>query len=384
MAEEGENAAREGVASRSTGTEDYKTQCDAAIDAFKSKYSSDFGNRDFALAFNRQLKTWKRDAGEVKIKDVERQIRWIYRQVKDEIAKWEDEELGGQPELSTAARITIMAEQDPKAKTPVKTPEKEGSRAKQPVQKHAATIKLNDVRAQALDAFASNDKYKAEFRRYPLLRQKMEELAVDWVLKDTGKNFVLALQKIFEEQVVACFFRSQTDTNSAHGLSAEQLQAAVNAWKKQANNLGKPVYSEDLQKIWDSLKQAPGIAVHKQTTMQLANAAVQKFMQRAEVGEECKNHRTMQADLNKRIASWLENGGHSADPDLTVRGIYHLALIEHFQNKLAPGIAGGESPIAILVLVFEAANKWSNTNVDQVLTTPILNGLLDTSVLPRQ
>jgi hypothetical protein len=118
--------------------------------------------------------------------------------------------------------------------------------------------------------------------------------------------------------------------------------------------------------------------------MQLPNAAVQQVMQRAEVVEECKNHRTMQADLNNRIASWLENGGHSADPDLTVRGIYHLALIEHFQNKLAPGIAGGESPIAILVLVFEAANKWSNTNVDQVLTTPILNGLLDTSVLPRQ
>jgi hypothetical protein len=85
-------------------------------------------------------------------------------------------------------------------------------------------------------------------------------------------------------------------------------------------------------------------------------------------------------------ASWLDYCGHIGDQDLTVRVIYHMALIVHFLIILAPGIAGGESPIAILVLVlvFEAANKWSNTNVDQVLTTPILNGLLDTSVLPRQ
>jgi hypothetical protein len=276
-----------------------------------------------------------------------------------------------------------MPEENSRATKLVKTPEKEGSKAKQPVQKQAAIIRLNKGKADTLDSFASNDKYKTEFQRYPELRQKMEAQAVAWISRDTGGSFVLALQKIYEEQVIACFFQSQADANSAHGVSAEQLQTAVNGWKKQAEdfgklvNLGKPVYSQDLQKIWDSLK-------HKQSPMQLANVAVEKFMQRPEVQEECRNDRAMQTDFNRRIESWLANGGHSTDPEVAVREIYHTTLIEHFQKERVLGNAGGESLIAVSILVFEAANKWSNTNPGQVLTTPILAGFLNTSVSPRQ
>jgi hypothetical protein len=381
MAEEKESAAREAVASRSTSTENDKARRDAAIDVFKSKYPFDFGNDQFALEFNRRLRTWKRNAGEVKIKDIERQMRRIHRQVKDDLAEWEDEEMNRQPGLSGSARAAIMPEQNPKAMKPPRTPEKEGSKAKQPVQKHAAMIKLDNAKAQALDTFASNDKHKAEFQRYPLLRQAMEEQAVGWVAKGTGGNFVLALQKIFEEQVTACFFQSQIDTNSAQGLSAARLRTAVVAWKDRADNRGKLVHTADLQQISLSLKYPTGIADgYKETAItQMANAAVHQFMQLPEVREELKDA-AMKAGFNERIKSWLDNGGYSSDPARTVREGYHDALMEHFQRNLKPDNASGEASIA----VFEAAKTWSNTNADQILTSPILTGFLNAFVSPRQ
>ena len=363
MAQEREESAREKATSRDTGN--YKARRAAAIDVFKSQYPSDFGNEEFAIAFNMALRIWIHEAGEVKIKALARQMQRMHREVKNQCADRGDEKSDGQPELSGPVREASMHAKNGKAPMQAKTPEQAEGRKKQPARKPG----LNDAKTQALDAFAKNDKHKAEFQRYPQLRQAMEKHAIGWTVKATGGNFVLALQTIFEAQVIACFFESQAGADDANSISIDQLQAAVTAWKKQSANFGKLVHSADLQQIWDILKSAA--PAYKETNnTYTARAAVSRFAQRADVQTEFKDF-AMRSAFNSRIKSWLEAGGYSSDPDGTVKSIYQNAFVDHFQKIQEPEKASAKSSIALV----DAAMKWCNAHPDQVLSTQVLTGL---------
>ena len=343
---------------------DYKARRDAAIDKFKSGHASDFADEDFAIAFNITLRKWRREAGEVNVREIAPAMLLLHERVKKELARRHQPELDGPPVQSPAAKMQGSAREKSSSSTTSTsstTPQ--------------AEFKLDRIKAETLRKFVEKRERRNSFQRYPALLQKMEQSAVAWAQQDTGSNFVLALKKIFEEELQKCFYQTYRILGGPGQLKRRDQSMRVNAWKEQAENVGKPVHLEELCEIMSGFMPAltlPDVRASEFTRR--AEAATERFMQRPDVAVELQNNVLLKKVFLHDIRQWISNGGFANDQDFAVQQTYHDALLRQYQEKLrADGVDNSVSGKLRL-----AGMTWWQDNETKVLTTTLLDALLIT------
>jgi hypothetical protein len=202
----------------------------------------------------------------------------------------------------------------------------------------------------------------------------MEQAAVAWVQEDTGSNFVLALKRIFENELLKCFYQSYLILGGAGQYDFKDLQKHVEKWKVAEGNVGKSLQLEDLVKLMANIMPAltlPGIPSSEFTRR--AEEATERFMRRAEVAAELQNNGALKKAFLHDIRSWIANGAFGEDQDFIVQQTYHDALLMKYQDALNTSATDGNLSGRLKL----AGMQWWQDNDAGVLTTTVLDTLLE-------
>jgi hypothetical protein len=193
-----------------------------------------------------------------------------------------------------------------------------------------------------------------------------------WVQADTGTSFVLALKRIFEDELLKCFHQSYLTLSGAGQYSFKDLQKRVDDWKAAEDNVGKSLQLLDLVHIMAN--NMPGLTLPGITSTEFtrrAEAATERFMRRGEVAAELQNNGALRKAFLHDIRSWIANGAFGENQDFIVQQTYHDALLSQYQEKLKTnGVDGNLSGQLKL-----AGMQWWQDNEARVLTTAQLDTL---------
>lgn len=215
--------------------------------------------------------------------DIAAAMQALHQQVKKELARRRELERDGPPVQSPpskpqgGSREKISASIVAGGSTTASQPE--------------AGSALDQARARTLNAFIRKAERRPSFERYPELELSMQRAALAWAKRDTGGNFVLALKKIFEKELLKCFYQTYLVMGGPEALLLKELQEKVDAWKARPENMGKAV---DLNALWEIIPNImPALSLPGTTASALtrnAGSAVERFMQRADVAAEFQNN----------------------------------------------------------------------------------------------
>ena len=340
---------------------DYKARRDAAIDKFKSRHASDFANEDFAIAFNSKLRAWKRYAGTVEVKDIALAMQQIHKDVEKDIARRRQAERDGPPVQSPGTRARRGSGEKTSGSSTAST------------STSGAEPKLSRSNAEAFNKFVERRERKSSFERYPELLQNMKQSAVAWQNEGAGSSFILALKRIFEEELVKCAYQTYLLLGKSRTETFDDHLKRVNDWKAKKENVGKPVNLEQLVEIMSAIVPALTSIAPTEFTRR-AEAVTEKFLRRTEVAAELRDNAPLKKVFLNDIRSWTRNGAFGDGPEFLVQQTYHHALLSQYQEKLkADGVDGNLAGKLKL-----AGMQWWQDNEAKVLSTAVLDALFIT------
>jgi hypothetical protein len=231
---------------------------------------------------------------------------------------------------------------------------------------------LSDARKSSLERFAMKPERKPGFERYPALMDRVERRARAWVQEKTGGNFVLALKNIYEDELLRCFHRTCVLMRSEPTISRKKMQEAVSTWKKA--NEGSDINLEVLWAIMPDIMRPLTLGTVTATPLtRHAEAATEELLKRDAVVLELEHNPALKKQFLHDVRAWIALGAHSANPAFAIQQIYHDALILQYEEGLKKR---GADPVQPGQIRF-AALKWFEENEEAVLTTAILDRILD-------
>ena len=346
---------------------DPKVRRDAAIDKFKSSHAADFGDEDFAMAFNLALRQWKRDNREPDIAAVPAAMKALYLQVKKTLAEPEKLERNGPPVQSPPRKVkTSSSQASPNSASASSSTITSSST---PILSPGRRL-LDEERLALLNTYLKKPERRPSLERYPDLRNRVEAKVVAWVEQQSGGSFGLALKKIFEQELVQCFYQSGRIISDVPRSSLKDLKEAVHAWKDL--NGGEILTLDVLWQIAPKSFESLTLDRTKKNALFLYNEfATEAFLQREEVFAELRGNNRLKKKFLHDVKDWIVNGGHSQNPESTVQQLYHNALTMDYQAGLE---AAGAQSVHIRSLTV-AAMKWWADNEASVLNTEVLQTL---------
>jgi hypothetical protein len=346
---------------------DPKVRRDAAIDKFKSSHAADFGDEDFAIAFSLALRQWKRDNREPDIAGVPAAMKGLHLQVKKTLAEREKLERDGPPVQSPPRKAKTGSSQT--SSNPAIASSSMTTSSSSPPLSPGKRL-LDEERLALLNKFLKVDKRRASLERYPDLRSRVEAKAVAWVEHQSGGSFGLALKKIFEQELVQCFYQSGRIISDAPSNSLKDLKEAVRSWKDL--NRGEILTLDVLWQIAPkSFEPLTLDRTKKNAQFLYKESLTEAFLQRDEVFAELQGNKLLKKNFLRDVRHWILDGGYSQNPETTVQQFYQDALTSHYQEGLA---TAGAQAVHIRSLTI-AAMKWWADNETSVLTTAVLDTL---------
>lgn len=347
---------------------DYKARRDAAIDKFKSRYAADFGDDDFSIAFTLALRQWKPANREIEIGAVLPAMKVLHQQVKKDLAEREALERDGPPVQSPPRAPNKGSSQRVSAST---SPSISTSSAPQPSEDR---VTLNEERNRLLKVFESKPERRAIFERYPSLKERIRQRAIEWAINDGTGSFGIVLKKIFEDELIKCFYRSYKLTGDAPHLDRTEVRAKAAEWKAE-KKAEKEGYDLSLEVLW-SIMPKNVLPLTLETVVpnfrtRNTEVATEKFLQRDSVAKELQNNPTLKKRFLHDIRAWIVTGAFGEDADSTVQQLYHDALTTQYQQGLE---AEGKDVVLVKKLKLAAMQWWADNDAG-VLTTGVLRRL---------
>jgi len=216
-----------------------------------------------------------------------------------------------------------------------------------------------------------NLKRRASFERYPELADRVQQRALAMGRKGVGRNFVLALKDLFEDELVNCFYGTYQALGYAPLMSREEMQAAISKWKVAKN--GADIDLEALRSMVPAIPM-PVLAASTVTQNSLtrwAEAVTENFLRREEVAREMANNLSAKNRFLRDIIHWIELGAHSLDTEKMLRQTYNDALAETYLANLE---AARTNPVQIGSFKRMVA-QWQNDHAGEVLGKAVLDKL---------
>ena len=347
-----------------SATVDYEMRRDVEIDRFKLGHGEDFGNLDFAMAFGKLLRAWKRENGAAPLDKISVAMQALYTQAKQAMPQEVRRTAERQPVASSkrhGREVSI---------TPVKRRESTSS-------DDEGTDGLDKLTARqrtTLTDFLKSADYKSGFERYPQLRNTIEDEVASWAKEGVDSNFASDLKKLFETELRRCVRLSQKAFGRDSNISNDELKKAVGAWREKPENAGKIMLLDDLRKIMPGSIHALHVPGLKESSLtRSAESSAEQFLRRAEVKDEMKNNKSLKEAFLNNVADWLNAGAFGEDHASRVQQFYEDALQGQFREKLkADGIDGNLSgPLK------KAVQTWQRRNKGVLLSTAVLNRLFE-------
>ena len=348
---------------------DYKALRDATIDKFKSRHAADFGDDDFSIAFALALRQWKRANREIEIDAVFPAMKGLHQQVKTDLAGREALERDGPPVQSPARAPNKGSSQRVSAST---SPSISTSSAPQPSEDR---VTLNEERSRLLKVFEGKPERRAIFERYPSLKESIRQRAIKWAIDDGAGSFGIVLKKIFEDELIKCFYRSYKLTSDAPYLDRTKVRVKAAEWKAE-KKAEKEGYDLSLEVLWSIMpKNVQPLTLETVVPnfrTRNAEVATEKFLQRESVARELQENPTLKKRFLHDIRAWIATGAFGEDADNAVQQPYHDALTEQYQRRLE---AEGKDVVLVKKLKLAAMQWWADNDAG-VLTTAVLRRLL--------
>jgi hypothetical protein len=201
----------------------------------------------------------------------------------------------------------------------------------------------------------------------------MKQSAVAWQDEGTGSSFILALKRIFEEELLKCAYQTYLLLGKSRTETFDDHLKRVSDWKAQKENVGKAVHLEQLVEIMSAIVP-PLTSITPTEFTRRAEAVTESFLRRAEVAAELRDNAPLKKVFLNDIRSWIRNGAFGDDAEFLVQQTYHDALLGQYHEKLkADGVDGnlaGKQKLAGL--------QWWQDNETRVLSTAVLDTLFIT------
>ncbi|MDB5757673.1 MAG: hypothetical protein JWM30_962, partial [Burkholderia sp.] len=298
---------------------DPKVRRDAAIDIFKSSHAADFSDEDFAIAFSLALRQWKRDNREPDIAGVPAAMKALHLQVRKTLAEREKLERDGPPVQSPPRKAKTGSSQP--SSNPTSASSSMTTPSSSPPLSPGKRL-LDEERLALLNNFLKVHKRRASLERYPDLRRRVEAKVIAWVEQQSGGSFGLALKKIFEQELVQCFYQSGRIISDAPSKSLKDLKEAVRSWKDL--NRGEILTLDVLWQIAPkSFEPLTLDRTKKNAQFLYREFLTEVFLQRDEVFAELQGNKGLKKKFLREVRHWILEGGTSRNPEGTVQQLYH-------------------------------------------------------------
>lgn len=354
------------AALQSESQADYEDNRDTEIDAYKRKHAADFENRDFALTFNKLLRTWKRENSNEALGNIAGAMKELHAQARQALRNEaaQPKEVPGKRPASNIKGHAREASATEKTRRESTTADAPGT---------TAMDLLSEARRATLVDFLKKKAYKTSFERYPELRETMEEAAVIWVKQGIGGNFTLYLKRHYEAELRRSVRVSERAFGSGPKITDDELKKAVHDWRADPDNFEKTMLLDDLRTIMPgSVRTLHGAHLTESSLTRNAEAVTERFLKRTEVKAEFRENETLKKAFLDDIAGWLQAGAHSSDQASKVGSFYETALIAQFHHKRkADGVDS-----KLLNQMATALDQWRDKNQGKVLSTTVLASLL--------
>ena len=353
---------------------DYKTRRDFEIDRFKFTHGEDFSNLDFAMAFGKLLRAWKKENGAAPVEQIAAAMQALYTQAKQAMAQ----DVHRATEKQTVAKSKGHGRQASNA--PVKRRESTSS------EEEGADVldRLNMKQRTTLTDFFKSAEYKTSFERYPDLEKEMKAEVAIWVKEgakqEVGEKFGANLKKLYESELRRAVRRSQERFGRHPAISDNDLKTKVGEWRDKRENAGKIMLLNDLRKIMPGSHLLPLNGVNESSLTRHAEWLVEKFIRHcAKAKRELKDNPVLKKAFLDEIGGWLGTGAFAQDQETEVLRIYNDLLIKQYRETLkARNVANH-----VETQLVRAAYKMKEEK-NRVLTTADLNKLFDEVSKSRQ
>lgn len=347
---------------------DRKLRIKAAVDRFKADYPQAFGDQDFSIAFHQKYKQWQKNNPLVQLADLPAALKKIFRQVKNEL----------EGEASRREREEALREERRAAKVRPQPQGNAGSSSLSSalggttvVAAEKSPSGLSTEQTASLTKFLGRTERRAALERYPNLRRQIEAGATAWHEKQEGKNFVLALQNIFETALIKSVHQSYLSFEPAPEITLEEFMEKAADWKTT-----NPLARLTLENIETILQGAvlvfdPNRA--RNSAIRMGELQTETLLQQPEVIAKFVGNAELRKTFLHEIRHWLLSGAYSQPGENHVHQIYQEVVLAAYIRH-SRWMETSESDLADLK---EQAEDWCAEHPDAFLTTVLLDKLFN-------
>ncbi len=343
------------------------------IDNFRKKHNDAFKkNPELEWGFSTGLRKWRQAKERLPEAAFNEKLAELYRKAEKNAAK---------QAIASPAKIRGGADDagntelasSPRARPTVndKVSDKSVNRKKKASRLSMHVAKLTDEQSDLLRKLLQNPRRRAFTERFPALEAKVETAFIEWLNEGTGGNSMLALTEIFEGLALRHFFDAMGLREKTGDNDFKKLEAACAAWLKVGGR--ERPGPEQLLRIWhETVSGRPAPTYEPAMQVRVAEAIIDNLLRKDAVRQEFANE-AVRRTFFATVQPWLNIGAPGNSLRNIVMEFYESALLSVFMQRQPNGLLPGADVVALR----EAMQKEAQGHPEQIMTTPVLQTLLD-------
>lgn len=350
------------------------------IESFRKKHGDAFRkNPELEWLFSTSLRKWRQMKERLPEAAFNEKLAELYKKAEKNAAQpaiiSSRSNLGGADDADKTERVS-----SPRARPTgkEKTSDNNVSRKKKTSRLSMHVARLTDEQSDLLKKFLQNPRRRAFIERFPAMEPRLETAFLEWLNEGTGGKSTLALTEIFEGLALRHFFDAMGLREKTSQDDFKKLEAACAAWLKVGGR--ERPGPEQLLLIWHEKVSSKPMPIYPSTVqVRVAEAIIDTLLRKNEVKQEFANE-ALRRMFFGTVQPWLNSGAPGNSLKRIVTEFYESALLSCFAQSQPGGPLSGLD----LVTLQQAMQKASRNHPEQIMTTPVLQTLLDQLHARRQ